>query len=400
MIFIPLETGNMKCAEVLSVLDDFFDQELPTQEQKLVEIHLQQCASCQALYQSLQGLRKCVQALPQPNPPPFLESAILRELQQQKTPSYAKHAAGFRFFAAAIVLVGVTIFISSPLLTPRSKASMSSPTSTIAKSEESVYENTLEKESDMGIATGSAQPENREPSVAETNRSRKHPQKAKKTDKLDGDSAKSLETANTVEDEMFEEEEEEGHEEQHYQQEKMNVKSEKKDLAQTLDHFNDELKKLQGGPIAFEEQAVTEQKAGSLRNPDVVSPTNTAQLSVKLEKESRGELKSKDQKQNLPISFEGSSEELRALVKNYDGILLQETPSKMVISLQAEFFDDFTKNVVSRQESSSLETLFFWLPKSDKTSISLFLVPSTTPPMKVAEESKMNEVAEDASNKK
>lgn len=390
----------MKCAEVLSVLDDFFDQELPTQEQKLVEIHLQQCASCQAPYQSLQGLRKCVQALPQPNPPPFLESAILRELQLQKTPSYAKHAAGFRFFAAAIVLIGVTIFISSPLLTPRPKASMSSP-STIAKSKERSYENTLEKESDMGIAAGSAQPENKVPSVAEANRSRKHPQKAKKAGRLDGDPAKSVETANAVEEyEMFAEEDEEDYEEQHAQQEKMNVKSKKKDIAQTSDHFSDELKKLQGGPIAFEEQAVTEQKAGNSRNPDVVSPTSIAKSSVKSEKESRRELKSEDQKQNIPISFEGSSEELRALVETYDGIFLQETPSKMVISLQAEFFDDFTKNVVSRQEPRSLETLFFWLPESDKTPISLFLVPSTTPPMKVAEESKMNEAAGDASDKK
>ena len=71
----------MKCIDVKENLNAFFDDEIESAQQRKVENHLEECASCRTEFKDLQSVRRAMKESMQISAPLFLDEKVLNAFQ-------------------------------------------------------------------------------------------------------------------------------------------------------------------------------------------------------------------------------------------------------------------------------------------------------------------------------
>jgi anti-sigma factor RsiW len=117
------------CVSISKLLEPYFDQELPGEEKRRVEEHLQKCQPCQESLRSMQGIRGAIK-------PPVDEAIekedfqsmwqnIQREIRLREKPSWREVIRGWldisplfrkKVWIPALATVAILVFVMVPIL--------------------------------------------------------------------------------------------------------------------------------------------------------------------------------------------------------------------------------------------------------------------------------------------
>jgi anti-sigma factor RsiW len=117
------------CVSISKLLEPYFDQELPGEEKRRVEEHLQKCQPCQESLRLMQGIRGAIK-------PPVDEAIekedfqsmwqnIQREIRLRERPSWRESIRGWfdisplfrkKVWIPALATVAILVFVMVPML--------------------------------------------------------------------------------------------------------------------------------------------------------------------------------------------------------------------------------------------------------------------------------------------
>lgn len=109
----------MKCTDIQKYLDDYLDDEMSLGEQKVVESHLEQCASCQQEIEDYRSLRQALHSLPVEQASPDFEENVFAEVRKHYGSHSGRHfdkrfVAGFGTAMVASLALWFTSTLYSP----------------------------------------------------------------------------------------------------------------------------------------------------------------------------------------------------------------------------------------------------------------------------------------------
>jgi anti-sigma factor RsiW len=98
----------MKCRETQKLLSAFSDGEMPAEENRIIDAHVQSCGSCLRKLEEIESLRKALDGLPGANSSPYFYAKLASRIRAEER----KPASGWferlliPIFAAAIAVLG------------------------------------------------------------------------------------------------------------------------------------------------------------------------------------------------------------------------------------------------------------------------------------------------------
>jgi len=110
----------MKCTDVQKYLDDYLDDAMSLGEQKAVESHIEQCASCQQALRAQDAIRQALRTLPVDEASPDFEDRVFAEVRshygrRNKRHSSSRFVAGF----ATAMVAGLALWFTSTVFIPQ-----------------------------------------------------------------------------------------------------------------------------------------------------------------------------------------------------------------------------------------------------------------------------------------
>jgi len=111
------EKENMNCTDIQALLDDYLDNELVADKQNAVELHINNCVSCQQSLQEIQAIRQALRSLPVPDSSPDFEARVFAEVRKHHTGHFGnRFTMGFASATAAALALWFASTIFSPQL--------------------------------------------------------------------------------------------------------------------------------------------------------------------------------------------------------------------------------------------------------------------------------------------
>lgn len=110
----------MKCTDIQKYLDDYLDDAMSLGEQKSVELHINQCVSCQQALEAHNTVRQALGSLPVEKASPEFEEKVFAEVRSHYT-AYNHRHSGNRFIAgfATAMAAGLALWFASTVYTPQ-----------------------------------------------------------------------------------------------------------------------------------------------------------------------------------------------------------------------------------------------------------------------------------------
>jgi len=110
----------MKCTDIQKYIDDYLDDEMSLGEQKAVELHIEQCASCQQALQAHKTIRQALRSLPVAKASPDFEANVFAAVRSH----YGAHSGGHsgnKFVAgfATAMVASLALWFASTVYTPQ-----------------------------------------------------------------------------------------------------------------------------------------------------------------------------------------------------------------------------------------------------------------------------------------
>ena len=104
----------MKCNDIKTVIDEYLDDELPSNELKLVDDHINSCDTCRQLIEDARHVQHMLNDLPLEEPAPGFEQRLFAAVRRQyPQPSQHHFKAGFATAVAASLAIwfAVSVFV-------------------------------------------------------------------------------------------------------------------------------------------------------------------------------------------------------------------------------------------------------------------------------------------------
>jgi len=110
----------MKCTNVQKYLDDYLDDAMSLGEQKAVDSHIEQCASCQQALQTTNAIRLALRSLPVEEASADFEDKVFAEVRSHYSRRNSRHSSN-RFVAgfATAMVAGLALWFTSTVFTPQ-----------------------------------------------------------------------------------------------------------------------------------------------------------------------------------------------------------------------------------------------------------------------------------------
>jgi len=110
----------MKCTDIQKYLDDYLDDAMSLGEQKAVESHIEQCASCQQALQAQNTVRQALRSLPVDEASPDFEAKVFAAVRSHYGARTSGHSAN-RFVAgfATAMVASLALWFASTVYTPQ-----------------------------------------------------------------------------------------------------------------------------------------------------------------------------------------------------------------------------------------------------------------------------------------
>lgn len=105
----------MKCNDIEKRVDEYLDQQMPGNEQQLIDDHISQCDSCKQFYADARRVKQMLNDLPVEQPAPGFEQRLFAAVKRQY-PKPAQHhfKAGF----ATAVAASLAIWFAASVFVP------------------------------------------------------------------------------------------------------------------------------------------------------------------------------------------------------------------------------------------------------------------------------------------
>jgi len=110
----------MKCTDIQKYLDDYLDDAMSLGEQKAVETHVEQCASCQQALEAYRAIRQALRSLPVEDASPDFEARVFADVRRQYGAHSGRHF-GSRFTAgfATAMVASLALWFTSTVYSPQ-----------------------------------------------------------------------------------------------------------------------------------------------------------------------------------------------------------------------------------------------------------------------------------------
>lgn len=110
----------MKCTDVQKYLDDYLDDAMSLGEQKAVESHIEQCASCQQALQAHITVREALRSMPVEQASADFEEKVFATVRSHYGTGNNRHSSN-RFVAgfATAMVAGLALWFTSTVFTPQ-----------------------------------------------------------------------------------------------------------------------------------------------------------------------------------------------------------------------------------------------------------------------------------------
>lgn len=110
----------MKCTDVQKYLDDYLDDAMSLGEQKAVESHIEQCASCQQALQAHTMVREALRSMPVEAASADFEEKVFATVRSHYGTGSSRHSSN-RFVAgfATAMVAGLALWFTSTVFTPQ-----------------------------------------------------------------------------------------------------------------------------------------------------------------------------------------------------------------------------------------------------------------------------------------
>jgi len=110
----------MKCTDIQKYLDDYLDDAMSLGEQKAVESHIEQCATCQQALEEYRNVRQALRSLPVEDASPDFEAKVFAEVRNHYGAHNGKHF-GNRFVAgfATAMVASLALWFTSTVYSPQ-----------------------------------------------------------------------------------------------------------------------------------------------------------------------------------------------------------------------------------------------------------------------------------------